>query len=185
MIAVTPKADKETVVEELNQFFKEHVSTEKKFTDAVLDHFGKNLMWEIFSNHGIDVAINDDGIVQFRALTRMGFTQLYDAYLLAKYGLTLDSLVTHDRDTGALKTPMSSIGIDRAIEKILAQANARWITNKAVTPTDIGDIIYDILEREDGGVLVGLNERLENEAKAKTTVIRKSWVKRFREHWHV
>lgn len=41
MIAVTPKADKETVVEELNQFFKEHVSTEKKFTDAVRDHFGK------------------------------------------------------------------------------------------------------------------------------------------------
>ena len=76
-------------------------------------------------------------------------------------------------------------GIDRAIEKILAQANARWITNKAVTPTDIGDIIYDILEREDGGVLVGLNERMENEAKAKTTVIRKSWVKRFREHWNV
>ena len=121
MIAVTPKADKETVVEELNQFFKEHVSTEKKFTDAVRDHFGKNLMWEIFSNHGIDVAINDDGIVQFRVLTRMGFTQLHDTYLKAKYGLTLDSLVTHDRDTGARKTPMSSTGIDRSIENILTQ----------------------------------------------------------------
>ena len=185
MIAVTPKADKETVIEKLNTFFNEHVSTEKKFTDAVRDHFGKNLMWEIFSNHGIDVAINDDGIVQFRALTRMGFTQLYDAYLLAKYGLTIDSLVTHDRDTGALKTPMSSIGIDRAIEKILAQANARWLTSKATFPTNIGDIIYDILEREDGGVLAGLNERMENEANAKKTVTRKSWVRHFRDHWHV
>ena len=111
--------------------------------------------------------------------------KLINAYLMAKYGIVLDSLVTYDPDTGARKTPMSSTGIDRAIEEILAQANARWIANKAVTPTNIGDIIYDILEREDGGVLVGLNERLEDEAKAKTTVIRKSWVKRFREHWHV
>ena len=61
MIAVTPKADKETVIEKLNTFFNEHVSTEKKFTDAVLDQFGKNLLWEIFSNHGIGVAVNVDG----------------------------------------------------------------------------------------------------------------------------
>lgn len=185
MIAVTPKADKETVIEKLNTFFNEHVSTEKKFTDAVLDQFGKNLLWEIFSNHGIGVAVNADGIVQFRVLTRMGFTQLHNAYLLAKYGITLDSLVTFDPDTGALKTPLSSAGIDRAIEKILAQANARWLASKAISPTNIGDIIYDILEREDGGVLAGLNERMENEAKAKKAVTRKSWVGRFRDHWHV
>ena len=185
MIAVTPKADKETVIEKLNTFFNEHVSTEKKFTDAVFDQYGKNLLWEIFSNHGIGVAANPDGIVQFRTLTRVGFSQIHNAYLMAKYGIVLDSLVTYDPDTGARKTPMSSSGIDRAIEKILAQANARWLTSKATSPTNIGDIIYDILEREDGGVLAGLNERMENEAKAKKTVTRKSWVRRFRDHWHV
>ena len=185
MIAVIPKADKETVIEKLNTFFNEHVSTEKKFIDAILDYAGKNLLWEIFSNHGIGVAANPDGIVQFRTLTRVGFNQIHNTYLMAKYGIVLDSLVTYDPDTGARKTPMSSTAIDRAIEKILAQANARWIANKAVTPTNIGDIIYDILEREDGGVLAGLNERMENEAKAKKTVTRKSWVRRFRDHWHV
>ena len=185
MIAVTPKADKETVIEKLNTFFNEHVSTEKKFTDAVLDQYGKNLLWEIFSNHGIGVAANPDGIVQFRTLTRVGFSQIHNAYLMAKYGIVLDSLVTYDPDTGARKTPMSSSGIDRAIEEILAQANARWLTSKATSPTNIGDIIYDILEREDGGVLAGLNERMENEARAKKVVTRKSWVKRFRDHWHL
>ena len=60
--------------------------------------------------------------------------KLINAYLMAKYGIVLDSLVTYDPDTGARKTPMSSTGIDRAIEEILAQANARWIALRSVPP---------------------------------------------------
>lgn len=185
MITITPKADKETVVQYLNSFFNEHVSTESKFTHAVIEHFGKDLAWELFSHHGMATVINDDGVVQFRALTRVGFTQLYNTYLILKFGVTFNSVLTRYHDTGKLRTPITSSGIDFAIHQITTKANNRWTKDKAVTPSNIGDIIYEVLEGLDKGVVDGLNARLENEVESTKNSPHKSWVKRFREHWYI
>lgn len=185
MITITPKADKETVVQYLNTFFKEHVSTENKFTHAVIEHFGKDLAWELFSHHGIATTINDNGVVQFRVLTHVGFTQLYNTYLILKFGVTFNSVLTRYTDTGKLRTPITSSAMDFAIHQIMTKVNNRWSKDKAVTPTDIGDILYEVFESLDNGVAGGLNARLENEVESTKNSPRKSWVKRFREHWHV
>lgn len=185
MITITPKADKETVVQYLNKFFIEHVSTESKFTHAVIEHFGNDLASELFTHHGIATALNKDGIVQFRALTRVGFTQLYNTYLIHKFGVTFNSVLTRYPDTGKLRTPITSSGIDFAIHQIKTKANNRWLNDKTVSPSNIGDIIYEVLETLDVGVVDGLNVRMENEVESEKNLRRKSWLKRFREQWYV